>query len=141
MSTEAVGGASGPWFGVVGGGTLRWNGTSVTPVATNTVATFTAFSGTSANDVWAVASTDGVFHWNGTTWVLNRGPVFGTSDVWAVSPSEVWALGQNVAWRLTNGTWAPVTAPDAWMNRVVLPRAGELMVVGDDGAVLRGRVR
>jgi hypothetical protein len=90
------------WFVGSNGAIRRWNGTTVTIVASPRPATLTAVFGRGADDVFAVGDAGTVLHWNGTTWSrLDTGCGTDLSAVFA-SGTNVWIGGQPGA--LLHGT-------------------------------------
>jgi len=130
----------------------RWNGTAWTQVPTPNVSFFDekllAVSATSANDAWAVGSTNQTgfattnpiaAHWDGTAWSIVATPAtsgsaksvldgvvdFGTGNAWAVGKSR---SGLAVVEHWNGSTWSLVATPNP------VPPAGETLA----GSVLTG---
>jgi hypothetical protein len=112
-----------------------WNSTP-TPSPSTEINRFTAVSGVSASDVWAVGFHDAdsnpmveldrslIAHWNGSTWSVVPSPNVGTSgtvltavaalasnDVWAVGYSNTYGTPQTLALHWNGSSWGVISSP------------------------------
>lgn len=123
---------------VDGGGSLLWNGSSLSSVAGPVPAW-----GTSATDLWATSG-DGLSHWNGTSWtslrvwpLCGKGPTL--TDVFGSSHTDVWATGEwGILFHFDGVSWRHV--PGLGANRLNAGWAAgptDVWVVGEKSTILR----
>jgi hypothetical protein len=82
------------WFASTGH-VLHWDGSQVNAVETSTTATtaYTAVTGTSSTDVWALmGGVDELHHWNGLAWSVLASRSYTLRDAWSGAPGKIWGV-------------------------------------------------
>jgi|GEM_PF-3119252 len=74
---------------------------------------FLALAGTSDTDMWALTTSGGAAHWNGSTWQATIVPFLASTSLagLAVSSTQVWAWSSSGVYRRQNGAWEAVPLP------------------------------
>ncbi len=94
--------------------------------------------GSSASDVWAVAS-DTFVHWDGSVWSPERNPCIGTYLIrlWGSGPNDVWALGScRLHWDGSAWSGADTVLVQDWRAREAWGNGpNDVWGVGDIGVV------
>lgn len=148
---ESPGGESGIWGSAADdiwvsmtstGAMGRYDGARWSLVPTGRAAGTLAVFGTARDDVWAIGVDGAALHYDGTRWSVVRddparpllaGFARGRSDVWASGPGGLTHHFDGAAW-----TEIPSNVPQALTGIWAAP-TGEVLAVGDRGAVLRYR--
>lgn len=112
------------WFGGPQGTLLKWNGTALTPVASNTTKDLVDFAG-SGSRVWAVGSSGLILENTTGTWSevrtsmtngLTSAIAFGNTLTWAAGGNGALATWDGTTWR-TPGIGQDVTVMGLWGAR------------------------
>lgn len=98
--------ASDVWFAGTAGTLLRWNGTMLTAVASNTTRDIVDLTGNGTR-AWAVGSSGLILSWNGASWSeVSTGMTSGLTSALAFGASLTWVAGGNGAFATWDGaTW------------------------------------
>ena len=134
---------------------LRWNGASWIAETSNQGGKyFTAMSGSSATDVWAVGgsalSINGTpyitinscvaYHWDGATWSsASPGPAQACRSVWAEQPGAVWAVGFGDEVTFKAGASSAVRGTPGGGVHHVFGSGARIWAIGTGGTILRVR--
>src|SRR5262245_32632768 len=142
--------------GVLRGGSarlLRWDGRTLSPIATGDAHAFWWIHGVGDHDMWLAGESGEVHRFDGTT--LTRVDAGAPGDatlfgIWGATSDDVWTVGgsfvnggpRRVIRRLSGGSWADVASPDTvdpdiTYFKVWGPSASDVWIVGDRGVVLR----
>jgi hypothetical protein len=123
-----------------GGRMLHWNGSTMLDERITTTATLTSVWGSSANDVWTVASNGAIYRRvDAAPWVSVPSPtVQALYAVRGTAANNIWAVGAGgVALHYDGTSWQQVAMPttEALRAIAVVPGGG-MRIVGDAGTVL-----
>lgn len=90
-----------------------------------------------SNDVWAVATTGGALHFDGTQWNFSATGV-NASSIYAADATHVFVVGESGTIAFFNGTtWAPMTSPTTqYLASVSGTSATDVWAVGAAGTIL-----
>jgi hypothetical protein len=122
------------------GNLKHWNGSTMLDEKISTMATLTSVWGSSANDVWTVASNGAIYHKaNGGSWTPVPSPTAqALYAIWGRAANDIWAVGAGgVAIHYDGLSWQKVTMPTTQTLRAIagVPGGG-MRIVGDAGTVL-----
>jgi hypothetical protein len=94
--------------------------------ATAPAFSFSAITGTSANDVWA-SGYDGkngvavLIHWDGSSWTQQANPasgLFGFFSLWVAGSADVWTVDAKSIYRLRSTGWTTYTPSTNYLDEV-----------------------
>jgi len=124
------------------GAVLHYDGSSWTPMTSNTSQWLNSVWGSSGKNVFAVGENGTIIHYDGTKWsVMESGTTVALHSVWGSSREDVFAVGASGVILHFNGTaWSTISSgTTVRLNDVWVSPRSEVYAVGEDGIIISGK--